>query len=210
MASAKRISKWSSSFIFKGVAVQYESKCVWKDWWRRAPGLNGSPMEASSSRRGAAEAQTWVSCPPTPVTGPSTENLHQSPATTWNLARAMYWLWAAWCEGMPGGVTWYWMARQVVQPRSHFFRHHLFANILLTYVRVFVKIQKCGESSIKHVITNHTGSSTLVWPFLLDPGTPGVRSLGPDVRMSVTESNTFVKLNWVDSGWWWYQPNTNW
>ena len=62
-----------------------------------------------------------------------------------------------------------------------FLYHHLFANILLTYVRVFVKIQKCGESSIKHVITNHTGSSTLVWPFLLDPGTPGVRSLGPDV-----------------------------
>ena len=26
------------------------------------------------------------------------------------------------------------------------------------------------------------------------------------VRISVM----FVKLNWCDSGWWWYQPNTNW
>ena len=46
--------------------------------------------------------------------------------------------------------------------------------------------------------------------FLSDPGVPGVRSMGPVVSHSLTESKTFVKLNWVDSGWWRYQLNTNW
>ena len=41
-------------------------------------------------------------------------------------------------------------------------------------------------------------------------GKPGVRSLGPSVRLSVRLSKTFVKLNWCDSGWWRYQLNTNW
>ena len=43
-------------------------------------------------------------------------------------------------------------------------------------------------------------------PFLSDPGVPGVRSLGPDVRHSY---KTFLRLNWCDSGWWRYQLNTN-
>ena len=44
--------------------------------------------------------------------------------------------------------------------------------------------------------------------FLTDPGVPGVRSMGPS--MSVTHSNTFLKLNRVNSGWWRYQLNSNW
>ena len=31
--------------------------------------------------------------------------------------------------------------------------------------------------------------------FLSDPGKPGVRSLGPSVRLSVTNYKTFVELN---------------
>ena len=34
-----------------------------------------------------------------------------------------------------------------------------------------------------------------IFAFLSDPGTPGVRSLGPDVRPSVTEYMMFLKLN---------------
>ena len=47
-------------------------------------------------------------------------------------------------------------------------------------------------------------------PWLSDPGKPGVRSLGPDVRPSVTNYKTLCRLNWCDSGWWGYQLNTNW
>ena len=54
----------------------------------------------------------------------------------------------------------------------------------------------------------------LMWPFLSDPGKPGVRSLGPDVCPSlsewVSEWDTLLRLNWCDSGWWRYQVNTNW
>ena len=46
--------------------------------------------------------------------------------------------------------------------------------------------------------------------FLSDPGKPGVRSLGPDVRQWVSEWVMFLKLNWCHSGWWRYQLNTNW
>ena len=37
-------------------------------------------------------------------------------------------------------------------------------------------------------------------------------NLGSDlwVRMSVRPSDTFLRLNWCDSGWWGYQLNTNW
>ena len=48
--------------------------------------------------------------------------------------------------------------------------------------------------------------SSILLVFLSDPGKPGVRSLGRDVR----HYDTFVKLNWCDSVWWRYQLNTNW
>ena len=37
-------------------------------------------------------------------------------------------------------------------------------------------------------------------------------NLGSDlwVRLSVTNWDTLLKLNWCDSGWWRYQVNTNW
>ena len=34
--------------------------------------------------------------------------------------------------------------------------------------------------------------------------------MGPDVRPDVRPSDTFVKLNWCDSGWWRYRLSTNW
>ena len=37
-----------------------------------------------------------------------------------------------------------------------------------------------------------------------------VRSLCPDVRPSGCPSDTLLRLNWCDSGWWGYQLNTNW
>ena len=40
--------------------------------------------------------------------------------------------------------------------------------------------------------------------FLPDPGVSGVRSMGP----GVSNYDTFVKLCWCYSGWWWYQLNT--
>ena len=45
---------------------------------------------------------------------------------------------------------------------------------------------------------------SIYFAFLSDPGKPGVRSLGPDVRHSMM----FLKLNWCYSGWWRYQVNT--
>ena len=42
--------------------------------------------------------------------------------------------------------------------------------------------------------------------FLSDPGIPGVRSMCP----SLSNYDTFFRLNWCDSGWWGYQLNTNW
>ena len=44
--------------------------------------------------------------------------------------------------------------------------------------------------------------------FLPDPGVPRVRSMGPSLSNSKTD--TFLKLCWCDSGWWWCQLNTSW
>ena len=45
-----------------------------------------------------------------------------------------------------------------------------------------------AEGSVFHCDTRARGAL-----FLSDPGKPGVRSLGPDVRLSVRQSATFVK-----------------
>ena len=59
--------------------------------------------------------------------------------------------------------------------------------------------------------------STRLWPphlivqshiFLSDPGVPG--PIFVSGCHSVSEWDTFVRLNWCDSGWWRYQLNTNW
>ena len=44
--------------------------------------------------------------------------------------------------------------------------------------------------------------------FLSDPGIPG-RICGSE-SLKQTDSKTFCRLNWYDSGWWWYQIDTNW
>ena len=58
-------------------------------------------------------------------------------------------------------------------------------------------------------LNNNTTGWKMFLSFLSDPGKPGVRSLGPDVRPSVCPY-TLLRLNWCDSGWWRYQVNTNW
>ena len=50
------------------------------------------------------------------------------------------------------------------------------------------------------VVATLLSVNNLRFKFLSDPGKPGVRSLGPDVR----PSDTLLRLYWCDSGWWWY------
>ena len=63
------------------------------------------------------------------------------------------------------------------------------------------------------VISSWDHKETIIWGlaifsryvmflYLLYPGVPGVRSMGPDVRHSVSQSKRFCRLNWCDSGWW--------
>ena len=44
--------------------------------------------------------------------------------------------------------------------------------------------------------------------FLLDPGVPGVRSMGPGLSMSLQD--LWLRLCWCDSGWCWYQLDASW
>ena len=50
------------------------------------------------------------------------------------------------------------------------------------------------------------------WQFLMSNFYRTQVNLGSDlwVRMSQTNKQTFVRLNWCDSGWWGYQLNNNW
>ena len=74
-----------------------------------------------------------------------------------------------------------------------------------------------GRSRLQHFVCLWTGSPITItkihskfWQnsiVLLDPGLPGVRSLGQSVFNWVRD---LCWLNWCDSGWWRYQLNTNW
>ena len=56
---------------------------------------------------------------------------------------------------------------------------------------------------IKHLKDHYSLGS-----YLPDPGVPGVRSMAQYGSRCL--SQTFLKLCWCDSSWWWYQLNTSW
>ena len=61
----------------------------------------------------------------------------------------------------------------------------------------------CQRSSLPQLTAALPGRRCL-------PGCTWVRSIGPDVCWSISDSKTFAILNWYDSGWWRYQLNSNW
>ena len=140
--------------------VQYESVSGKIDDVEVHGGLNGSPMEASSSWRRAAEA---LSCPTTPVTGPSTRLNHQSWAVSRDLAGSEDWdLFEGKCSGREKKqLVWgdAWGSHLILDGQTGGFSHqsNFYATKMLTdfYVSLtnMKKYRKHGESSYTWSLT---------------------------------------------------------
>ena len=77
----------------------------------------------------------------------------------------------------------------------------------------FATVPHCFEASVQLVPTiSFTSCLQRAWTAVDFYRTQVslVRSLCPDVRPSGCPSDTLLRLNWCDSGWWGYQLNTNW
>ena len=88
-------SKWISRIVgAKGWSNM--KPCVWRDWWRRGwMDPQWRPVAAEQPRLANQLPNNW-------------------PLNLTSVRFIMHWLWVTWCWGMPGGVTWDWMATQVV------------------------------------------------------------------------------------------------
>ena len=97
----------------------------------------------------------------------------------------------------------------IFHPSYNIFIKKIYICIYLFYLQTFPNI-------LKDYCCHVTASSYL--PLCLPPWLSTLIFIGPRsldrsdlwVKLSVSESQTFVKLYWCDSGWWRYQLNTNW